>query len=417
MNSLTSGVTFDAVGGLGARARAVLTARPLVTDFAAALVLAALTGLAVQTAIDIAPAGTYHAPTTAHWLTVVLALTVPLAGRRRFPLTALVVVTAATYFVTDIRDLGMSIIVYWVGLYSAGAYGDPRRRDLIRGLSVAASLAITTDRVDVTGLDTRAAVLSTAFLFVFQVFFDAAAWVAGNAMAARRALEQTLRSRADELQREREENARRAVFEERVRIARELHDVIAHHVSVMGVQAGAARRVMKRQPEKAEEMLSAIELASRQAVVELHRMLGFLRQDEDPDGLAPQPGIGQLDELIEHLRSARLSVDIHVDGEPRQLARSLDISAYRIVQEALTNTLKHASAHHATVHVHFGADLLEVDVVDDGRAVGTPAATNGGHGLIGMRERVSLHGGHLRVGPLPKGGYAVHAELPMSGQQ
>jgi signal transduction histidine kinase len=172
---------------------------------------------------------------------------------------------------------------------------------------------------------------------------------------------------------------------------------------------------MGRQPEKAEEVLSAIEVASRQAVVELHRMLGFLRQDDDADGLAPQPGLRQLDELIEQLSRARLSVVVQVGGEPRSLPRSLDVSAYRIVQEALTNTLKHSSARHATVRVNYGAELLEVEVLDDGHEVSAAAELNGGHGLIGMRERVSLHGGRLRVGPSSQGGYAVHAELPLNG--
>jgi signal transduction histidine kinase len=389
----------------------------LLTDFVAALSLAGLTGLAVQTAIEIAPPGSYDAPPAWRWLAVVAALTLPLTWRRRFPLSVLVVVTIASYFVTDIQELGMSIIVYWVAVYSAAAYGDRRRRTIVLALSVVAVMAITAARLDYSHVNTRAAVLGTSFLLLFQLFFAVAAWVAGNAMAARRALEDTLRRRADELQWEREENARRAVFEERVRIARELHDVIAHHVSVMGIQAGAARRVLRRQPEKAEDVLTAIELASRQAVVELHRMLGFLRQDEDSDGLAPQPGLGQLNELIEQLRQTRLDVELQLDGDPRPLPRSLDVSAYRIIQEALTNTLKHASAQRAKVHVHYNTNQLEVDVVDDGCGFRTSAPSDGGHGLIGMRERVSLHGGRLRVGPRAEGGFAVHAELPLNGRR
>jgi signal transduction histidine kinase len=405
------------VRGLVSRVHATAAAHQFATDVLFALALAFLTGLAAETAIDIALPGTYNPPSTLHWVTVVLALTLPLAWRRAFPLTVLVAVTVMCYFVTAVEELGMSIIVYWVAVYTAAAFGRPRRSQAMIALSIAAVLAITAARLDYSHVGTRAAVIGTAFLLLFQLFFAWAAWLAGNAIAGRRVLETTLRKRADELQREREDNARRAVFEERVRIARELHDVIAHHVSLMGVQAGAARRVLRRQPERAEEVLSAIELASRQAVIELHRMLGFLRQDEDPDGLAPQPGLSQLDELIRQLRQTRLDVDVQVDGQPRPLNRSLDVSAYRIVQEALTNTLKHSSAQHALVHVTYGPHLLEVDVVDDGACDPAHASAGGGHGLIGMRERVNLHNGRLRVGPLPDRGYAVHAELPLSDRQ
>ena len=220
----------------------------------------------------------------------------------------------------------------------------------------------------------------------------AIAWLAGFA----------LRVRGDD-------QAQRAVLEERVRIARELHDVVAHHVSVMGVQAGAARLVIDRDPDKAKAALSAIERSSREAVVELQRLLGFLRRPGDD--LAPAPGLSELPRLAASMGA--LAVDVHVEGEARSLPPTVDVSAYRILQEALTNTLKHAAASRADVRVRYGADELEVEVVDDGRAGVGATPRPGGHGLIGMRERVALHGGQLSAGPLDGGGYRVLVTLPL----
>jgi signal transduction histidine kinase len=239
------------------------------------------------------------------------------------------------------------------------------------------------------------------------------AWLAGFAVRERSAHAASAEERALQAERKREENARRAVFAERVRIARELHDVVAHHVSMMGVQAGAARVVVDRDPGKAKNALSAIETSSRQAVAELHRLLGFLRQDGDEDGLAPQPGVGQLGRLVASMSDTQLGVDITVDGDVRPLPQMVDVSAYRIVQEALTNTLKHARASHAEVHLRYWPDELEVEVVDDGQGVRNGEAhRNGGLGLIGMRERAALHGGRLNVGATADGGFAVRVRLP-----
>ena len=204
------------------------------------------------------------------------------------------------------------------------------------------------------------------------------------------------------------------MLDERVRIARELHDVVAHHVSVMGVQAGAARRVMRQQPEKAEEALASIEGSSRQAVLELQRLLGILRREGQDDALAPQPDLARLPELVAQAGGDELTVELRVEGEPRPLPGTVELSAYRVIQEALTNTHKHARATHSTVRVAYGPSALEVEVVDDGRGGAAPAG--GGHGLIGMRERVRLHGGHLRAGPRPGGGFAVHATFPLDGR-
>jgi signal transduction histidine kinase len=238
------------------------------------------------------------------------------------------------------------------------------------------------------------------------------AWLVGFALQERGARAAAAEERAAHAEREREENARRAVFEERVRIARELHDVVAHHVSMMGVQAGAARVVIDRDQAKAKEALGAIEASSRQAVAELHRLLGFLRQAGDRDELAPTPGLSELPRLAASLSDSNLAVGVHVEGEERALPPTVDVSAYRIVQEALTNALKHSAASRADVRVLYRPDALEVEVVDDGRAAAAQADGPGGLGLIGMRERAALHGGRLSAGPRAGGGYGVRAELP-----
>jgi signal transduction histidine kinase len=183
----------------------------------------------------------------------------------------------------------------------------------------------------------------------------------------------------------------------------------------MGVQAGAARRVMEHRPDQAVEALASIEVSSRDAVVELHRLLGFLRTSGQADERAPQPGLAQLEELV---ATGDLHVDLSVEGDPRPLPPTLEVSAYRIIQEALTNARKHSGGRTATVRVRYGVDTFDVEVLDDGTAASVPAmqAQGGGHGLIGMRERATLHGGHLRAGPRPEGGFAVHATFPLNGQ-
>jgi signal transduction histidine kinase len=181
---------------------------------------------------------------------------------------------------------------------------------------------------------------------------------------------------------------------------------------VMGVQAWAARVVMEREPAKATAALASIEASSRQAVTELHRLLGFLRQAGDPDDLAPRPGVDQLDQLAATLSGSEITVEVGVEGERRPLPPTVDVSAYRIVQEALTNTLKHAGASRAAVHLRYRPGELEVEVTDDGRgAIGSPERP-GGLGLIGMRERAALLGGELTTGARPTGGFAVRALLP-----
>jgi signal transduction histidine kinase len=244
----------------------------------------------------------------------------------------------------------------------------------------------------------------------------AIAWVVGDNLRTRRAYLAELEARAARLEREREEQSERAVIEERARIARELHDVIAHNVSVMVVQASAGEEVFDEDPDKARESLSAVASTGRAALAELRRLLGVIRAEDDPGArasFAPQPGIEYLDELVGQVRETGLPVELSVIGEPRRLPDGVALCAYRIVQEALTNTLKHAHASGAKVNVRYVADALELQVVDDGQG-GTPVnGEPGGHGLVGMRERVALFGGELTVSRRAGRGYEVSARLPL----
>jgi signal transduction histidine kinase len=217
--------------------------------------------------------------------------------------------------------------------------------------------------------------------------------------------------RVELAQRERDVAAREAVVEERARIARELHDAIAHNVSMMVVQAGAERRVLEPSNDATRDVLETIEKIGRGALTEMRRMVGMLRSDV-PGPLAPQPGLDDLATLVGQVREAGLPVELRVEGERRALPVGIELSAYRIVQEALTNALKHAGGAHAIVNVRYGAESLELEIVDDGPGVSAPVS-GGGHGLVGMRERVALYGGRLDAGRRASGGFAVRVLLPI----
>ncbi|MDN5931994.1 MAG: histidine kinase, partial [Pseudonocardia sp.] len=336
---------------------------------------------------------------------------------RRAPLTVLLASTAV--FVALVLLVGpagegsVTAIAFSLAVYSAAAHGRARWRDWVCGICLVAVLGALWRQLTVDiPPDESIPVLLLFFILLVNLVLFCALWALGAALSSGRRRAAQLLERTVELEREREENARRAVFDERVRIARELHDVVAHHVSMMGVQAGAARVVIGQDPVRAKEALASIESSSRQAVSELHRLLGFLRQAGDADDLAPSPGLGQLHRLAASMSDSDLTVAVRVEGEERPLAATVDVSAYRIVQEALTNTLKHAGASRADVCVRYWPDELEVEVVDDGHGSAGRSPAPGGLGLIGMRERAALHGGQLTAGPAAGGGYAVRVRLP-----
>jgi signal transduction histidine kinase len=218
--------------------------------------------------------------------------------------------------------------------------------------------------------------------------------------------------RAQLAERERDVAAREAVVEERARIARELHDAIAHNVSMMVVQAGAERRVLEGKGGTTQEVLETIERIGRGALTEMRRLVGMLRSDEG-EPLAPQPGLDDLPTLVAQVSDAGLPVELHVDGERRDLPVGIELSAYRIVQEALTNALKHAGEAHASVLIRYGTDSLELQIVDDGTGDTQALVSRGGHGLVGMRERVALYGGRLDAGRRQNGGFSVRVLLPV----
>jgi signal transduction histidine kinase len=253
---------------------------------------------------------------------------------------------------------------------------------------------------------------SVGSLFFVPVLF-AVGWLVGFALHERAEQTEAAEQRAARAERERENAARLAVAEERARIARELHDVVAHAVSVMVLQVGAVRH---RMPEGAadREALQNVEHAGRTALAEMRRLLGAMRRDDDETDLTPQPGLDMLPALMQDVRAAGLDARLQVDGQPRTLSRGLDLSAYRILQEGLTNVLKHAHAKVADVRIHYDLTQLELEVRDDGRG---PTTSDGlGHGLIGIGERVKLYGGELTVGGTDTGGFALTVRLPLDGR-
>jgi signal transduction histidine kinase len=253
---------------------------------------------------------------------------------------------------------------------------------------------------------------------VNQFVLFGGAWIVGQNTRFRRRETELLEERAERAEREREERERVAVLEERGRLAREIHDVIAHSVGVIAVQAGAARAVAEQRPDRAREALAAIEDVSKDTLVELRRALGALRAPGDEAALRPAPGLDVLDELVEQVRRAGVSVSLSEEGARGEIPPGVDLSAYRVVQEALTNTVKHAGPTAAHVTVRAGDGWLEVAVVDEGPAAGrrnVAAPSNGGQGLIGMRERVAMLGGEFDAGPTQTG-FAVRARFPLRGR-
>lgn len=342
---------------------------------------------------------------------VVLGITVaplPLLVMRRHPGAAFCGVVALELTVhllgTDVAQLFSPMLVLPVAAYAVGAYG---AAPLTYWLG--ASLPVIVAFVNVTGPNATA-----VGDFVFPSLIFLAGWVVGRLAHGRAEVARRLEAQTRVLEREREELAAAAVARERARIARELHDVVAHSVSAMVVQAGAARRVLPRSPEESAAALRTVQAVGREALGELRRTLGFLRPDAATPELTPAPSIARVDELANHARAAGLHVELVVEGDAGPLPSSTDLAAYRIVQEALTNTLKHAGDAHATVLVRWDADALVVEVRDTGRGAPAhgPAIPSSGQGLIGMRERAVLAGGELEAGTVRGGGFRVRARLP-----
>jgi signal transduction histidine kinase len=333
-----------------------------------------------------------------------LMLLVPLAliWRTRHPL-AVMAVNIGAWVVIDLytpanEDPLTLAITLAIAVYSVGAHTYGRRAAV--GAALVAAMALLATVVDWD----EGSFLDLLGNFIFFAGIFGGTWLAGRAIRRRRGRERDLIV-------EREEKARLAVLEERTRIARELHDVVAHAISVIVLQARGARHALAAEPDDARTAIDAIEETATQALREMRRLLGMLRADDEEVALAPQPSLAHLEALVTHVRAAGMPVEVRVEGRPRELAPGVDLSAYRIVQEALTNALKHAGRAQALVLVRYGEDRLELEIADTGTGVANGGG--GGHGLAGMRERVAVFGGELESGPRREGGFAVRATLPL----
>ena len=347
------------------------------------------------------------APSTTLWFTVpaVGVLVFPLLLRRRFPFAG-----SATYFalaaalsyvdpllVPFIGSLGV------VGIAAAFMLGNLRNN-----LQAAVGLIFILGSLVIIVYKIPGAQTFSQFIFIPLQF--GIGWPAGYAVRLRAEQAAAAEVRADQAERDREAAARIAVAEERARIARELHDIVAHAVSVMVLQVGAVRHKLPDTRADAREALRAVEQAGRTALAEMRRLLSAMRRDGEEAELVPQPGLEALDVLVQDISRAGLPVELHVDGEPFPLPRGIDLSAYRILQEGLTNALKHARATNANVRVCYRPDELQLEVRDDGK--GSSTSDGLGHGLVGIRERVKLYGGDVTAGPASEGGFVLSTRLP-----
>jgi signal transduction histidine kinase len=350
------------------------------------------------------------------WLNAIWlpATALPLLWRRRAPSATLV----AVVLIVMVGQRGLyswteqAPIEPWlallVAIYSVALYDSDRRQTVT--LAAGAAFVFAFDLIaSINGAQ-------AGNTWPSWIFYGLAV-ILGRGLRRRQRLAAALEERTVELEHEREQKARIAVIEERARIARELHDVIAHTVSVIVVQASVERRALGDERPETRRTLEEIERAGRESLVELRRLLGVLRRTDDVPALAPQPGLAALDGLVDQVRAAGVGIKVHIEGDPVKLPAGLDLAAYRVIQEALTNTLKHAHAWQADVTVRYRQRELALDVVDDGSSNGNGAApvAGSGQGLVGMRERAELYGGELRAGRRAAGGFAVHARFPLDG--
>jgi signal transduction histidine kinase len=379
---------------------------PLVVDS----VLAGLLTIAGLVSLSARPTAASPTPSDIWAYLLVVVGFGALAVRRRYPITVLAVVTAAAsaYVLRDYVDNGLPVIAL-IALYTVASLA-PRRQwgAAVAGISVLL-LALSLVR----GEDLSAADLagSVAIFAIAAVF--------GDSVRTRRAYTNQLELRATDLEANQEAQAQRAVAEERLRIARELHDVVAHAMSVVAVQSGVGAHVIDTDPAEAKRILENVKTSSRMALNEMRRLLGVLRDEGDgPVARTPAAGLEGVDELAEGLRQAGMNLAVRVEGTRPVVPPGVDLSAFRIVQEALTNVLKHAGPATVKVAICYHPESVTVEVEDDGRGASTAPAdghAGGGHGLVGMRERVAVFGGHLTAGSRAGGGYRVAATLPFGG--
>jgi signal transduction histidine kinase len=350
------------------------------------------------------------APHTTLWfvLPAIALLVLPILARRRFPFAPAAhwVLAVAISFV-DWRLIPYAISIFVVGLVAAFLLGnlrDPVQAAVGLAFVVGGPVAVV---YMIPG--------HSAAEIIFIPLEFAISWVAGFALRERSAEAEAAEIRATLAERERDAAARIAVAEERARIARELHDIVAHAVSVMVLQVGAVRHKLPDALGEDRDALTDVERAGRTALAEMRHLLAAMRREGDEAELLPQPGLDGLDSLLEEVGRSGLPVQLHVDGDAFPLPRGIDLSAYRIVQEGLTNALKHARARDADVTVRYRTDELEIEIRDDGE--GGSANDGLGHGLVGIRERVKIYGGEMTAGSENGGGFVVRARLPLSSER
>jgi len=360
-------------------------------------------GIAIAAALEMTIGGAAQGPWWGNLLAAV-GTGASLWWRRSRPLIPLaafmVMAVVSSAWLTHPDDVGTWIFALIAIGYALGRYGNPRD-----GWPATVVVAVGLTAV---ALELGQGPGDVAFPAIVLL----ASALPGYGLRQRIALARQLAERTHELEAEREAREQAATLEERRRIARELHDIVAHSVSVMVVQAGAARRTLDRDPERALDALGAVEATGRGALVELRRLLGLLRPEGEDASRAPQPGMAGLESLVDRARAAGLPVDLVVEGEPEPLASGVDLAAYRIVQEALTNTLKHAGPARARVLVRWTREDVELEVTDTGRGYSESEDDGGGHGIVGMRERVAMCGGDVYTGRRAGGGFEVRVRLP-----
>lgn len=334
-----------------------------------------------------------------------VAVVLPLLARRRWPFAAaaLVWVLGSAVSFIDNRLVSSTGTTFAAGIAAAFILGNLRdaRQSRVGLLIVLAGAYIVIYNSSESGV---------AGYFITPALF-AMGWLSGFALQQRGARAEAAELHAARLAGDREEATRAAIADERARIARELHDVLGHSVSVMTIQASAVRRMLKPGQEKERDALIAVEQTGREALVEMRRLVGILRVAEDAPELEPPPGVDQVSRLVDQARELGLQVELHVEGKPTPLPPGIGLTAYRLVQEGLTNARKHSNASQTEVRLRYEGDGLEVEVCDNG--LGAEAVDEGGHGLAGMRERVSIYGGEFEAGPRAEGGYRLRARLPV----
>jgi signal transduction histidine kinase len=342
---------------------------------------------------------------------LVLAATVPFVFRRRFPLAVLLFCTGAVTILSVLgHNEGATPFFLWVAVVTVAASCSTAKVLVGAGWIFSALLVLLLSEgssLSLSGFSLNCALFAAMFMF-------------GISIRNRRERIEALEERAHAHEREKEEEARRAVADERLHIARELHDVVAHSMGVIAVQASVGEHVIDDDPAEAKRALEAISGVSRSTLAEIRHLLGVLREADADEGgapaYAPAPGLDDLDRLVHELDGAGIRVELSYDGTRVELPRGVDLTAYRIVQEALTNVLKHAGLASARVLVHYEPGALGLEVVDDGRGVNGRSDGRTGHGLVGMRERVAVYGGTLDAGPRSGGGFRVAARLPYDDQ-